>query len=175
VSSAPRIRLVPRATLFAKGRLAPARSRLCAVEAPNRRWRHLASGDVASSVGIISTPLRTEDELASCDDNPQRTSTQTRGEPSQHSPKQSRRNESVSGNIVARLDRICDWRRDCLLNELYYGHRLNLFSRTNLWLDAVIVIGSGASGVSRWVIWTTYPELKVIWAVIAAAATLRTA
>jgi hypothetical protein len=73
---------------------------------------------------------------------------------------------------VAKLDRIYDLRRDRLLNELYYGHRLSFFSRMNLWLDAVIVIGSGASGVSGWVIWTTYPELKVIWAAIAAASTL---
>jgi hypothetical protein len=94
---------------------------------------------------------------------------------SQPNPKASRRNEPVASNTVAKLDRIYDLRRDCLLNELYYGYRLSLFSRINIWLDVVIVIGSGASGVSGWVIWTTYPQLKAIWAVIAATAILLTA
>jgi len=77
--------------------------------------------------------------------------------------------------VVAKLDRIYDLRRNCLLNQLYYGHRLRLFSRINLWLDALIVIGSGASGVAGWVIWTMYQELRAVWAVIAATATLLTA
>jgi hypothetical protein len=33
-------------------------------------------------------------------------------------------------------------------------------------------MGSGASGVSGWIIWTSYPALKGLWAVIAAASTL---
>jgi hypothetical protein len=96
----------------------------------------------------------------------------TGGTSAMQQPRQSNRNEPPPGDAVAKLDRIYDLRRNCLLNELYYAHRLNFFTRMNLWLDAVIVIGSGASGVSGWVIWTTYPELKVIWAVVAATATL---
>ncbi|MBV8094828.1 MAG: hypothetical protein JO110_16700 [Acetobacteraceae bacterium] len=74
-------------------------------------------------------------------------------------------------DLVAKLDRIYDLRRNCLLNELYYGHRLHLFSSGAFWLEILIVTGSGASGVSGWIIWTVYPALKVAWGVIAAIAT----
>jgi hypothetical protein len=77
-----------------------------------------------------------------------------------------------AGDVVARLDHIYDLRRDCLLNQFYYGHRLNLFIRIGFWLEVIIVVGSGASGISGWIIWTTHPELKAIWAVVAATATL---
>src|SRR5437660_94323 len=73
---------------------------------------------------------------------------------------------------VAKLDRIYDLRRNCLLNELYYGHRLHLYTQIAFWLDILIVIGSGTSGVSGWIIWTMYPALKAVWALIAANATL---
>ena len=76
------------------------------------------------------------------------------------------------GNHLARLDRIYDLYRSCILNELYYGHRLNLFTRSGLWLDVIIIIGSGTSGVAGWIIWTKYPALAALWAVIAAASTL---
>jgi hypothetical protein len=90
-------------------------------------------------------------------------------------PQRSSTNQTAVISVVSKLDHIYDLRRDCLLNELYYAHRLSVFSRINLWLELVIVIGSGASGISGWVIWTTYPQLKMVWAVIAAAATLLTA
>jgi hypothetical protein len=73
---------------------------------------------------------------------------------------------------TTRFDRVYDLYRDCILNELYYGYRLQLFSRIGFWLEVVIVVGSGASGVSGWIIWTTYQELAVLWAIIAAASTL---
>jgi hypothetical protein len=76
------------------------------------------------------------------------------------------------GNPLARFDRIYDLYRSCILNELYYGRRLNLFTRSGLWLDIVIIIGSGTSGVAGWIIWTKYPALAALWAVIAAASTL---
>ena len=76
------------------------------------------------------------------------------------------------GNHLARLDRIYDLYRSCILNELSYGHRLNLFTRSGLWLDVIIIIGSGTSGVAGWIIWTKYPALAALWAVIAAASTL---
>jgi hypothetical protein len=72
---------------------------------------------------------------------------------------------------MAKLDRIYDLRRNCLLNELYYGRRLSLFSRLSLGLEVVVVVGSGASGVSGWILWTQ-PGLRAIWAVIAAVAVL---
>lgn len=75
-------------------------------------------------------------------------------------------------NPAARYDRIYDLYRNCILNELYYGHRLNLFSRTGFWLEVVVVIGSGTSGVSGWIIWTEYQSFAALWALIAAAATL---
>jgi hypothetical protein len=75
-------------------------------------------------------------------------------------------------DVVAKLDRIYDLRRNCLMNELYYGRRLSEFTRISLWLETWIVIGSGASGVSGWVIWTTYPEFRAGWAAVAAIATL---
>lgn len=73
---------------------------------------------------------------------------------------------------IAKYDSTYDLYRNCVLNELYYGRRLSLFSRAGFWLEIIIVIGSGASGVSGWVIWTRYPNLAVVWGVIAAAATL---
>ena len=75
-------------------------------------------------------------------------------------------------NPVARYDRVYDLYRNCVLNELYYGHRLNLYSRIGLWLEIVIVVGSGTSGVSGWFIWTKYPEFAFVWGIIAAASTL---
>ena len=76
------------------------------------------------------------------------------------------------GNPLARFDGIYDLYRDCTLNQLYYGHRLNWFTRAGLTLEIVIVIGSGASGVAGWIIWTKFPAAAAIWGAIAAAATL---
>jgi hypothetical protein len=73
---------------------------------------------------------------------------------------------------VARFDRIYVLYRNCVLNQDYYGHRLQLFSKVALWLEVIIVIGSGASGVSGWIIWTKYPASAVLWGIIAATATL---
>jgi hypothetical protein len=70
------------------------------------------------------------------------------------------------------FDRIYDLYRDCILNQEYYGHRLSLFGRIAFWLEVTIVLGSGASGVSGWIIWTKYPASAVLWGVIAAASTL---
>jgi hypothetical protein len=81
----------------------------------------------------------------------------------------SARGHTAPVDLVAKLDRIYDLRRNCLLNELYYGSRLGWFSRLSLGLEITVVIGSGASGVSGWILWTE-PGLKPIWAVIAAAA-----
>jgi hypothetical protein len=47
-----------------------------------------------------------------------------------------------------------------------------MFSRIALWLEITIVIGSGTSGVSGWIIWTKYPTLAVLWGVIAGTSTL---
>jgi hypothetical protein len=85
---------------------------------------------------------------------------------------QSARGSSAPIDLIAKLDRIYDLRRNCLLNELYYGRRLSLFSRLSLGLEVVVVVGAGTSGVSGWIIWTTYPGLKAVWALIAAVATL---
>jgi hypothetical protein len=76
------------------------------------------------------------------------------------------------GNPLARFDGIYDLYRNCILNELYYGHRLNWFTRAGLTLEIIIVIGSGASGVAGWIIWTKFPAAAAIWGAIAAAATL---
>ncbi len=76
------------------------------------------------------------------------------------------------GSVIARYDRIYDLYRNCILNELYYGRRLKLFSQLGLWLEVIIVIGSGTSGVSGWVIWTKYPQLGFVWGIIAAASVL---
>jgi hypothetical protein len=73
---------------------------------------------------------------------------------------------------TARFDNVYDLYRDCMLNELYYGHRLKLFGRIALWLEIIIVIGSGTSGVSGWIIWTKYPASAALWGIIAGAATL---
>jgi len=97
------------------------------------------------------------------------------GKPINHrrpSPEVEQKQALPPANLIARLDHIYDLRRNCLLNELYYGYKLRLFSTAAFWLEIVIVIGSGASGVSGWIIWTTYPGLKAVWAVIAAASTL---
>jgi hypothetical protein len=75
-------------------------------------------------------------------------------------------------NPLAQFDRIYDLYRDCVLNQEYYGDRLNLFSRIAFWLQMIIVIGSGTSGVSGWIIWTQYRDLAPLWAVIAGASTL---
>src|SRR4051812_36017727 len=77
-----------------------------------------------------------------------------------------------AGNSVARFDRVYDLYRDCLLNQEYYGYRLKLFSRIAFWLEIIIVLGSGASGVSGWVIWTKYPQFAFVWGIIAALSTL---
>jgi hypothetical protein len=82
------------------------------------------------------------------------------------------KSSTARADVVAQLDRIYDLRRNCLLNELYYGRRLHRFSGLSFWLEVWIVIGSGTSGVSGWVIWTTYPQLKAVWAAIAAIAVL---
>jgi hypothetical protein len=71
-----------------------------------------------------------------------------------------------------RLDHIYDLYRNCILNELYYGDRLNLFTRSGLWLEVIVVVGSGTSGVAGWIIWTKYPALAALWAVVTAASTL---
>jgi hypothetical protein len=76
------------------------------------------------------------------------------------------------GNRLARFDRVYDLYRDCLLNQEYYGHRLRLFSGIALGLEVTVVVGSGASGVSGWIIWTKYPAFAMIWGVIAATSTL---
>jgi hypothetical protein len=73
---------------------------------------------------------------------------------------------------LAELAQIYDFRRNCLLNELYYCHHLARVSRIGLALEISIIIGSGASGVSGWFIWTTIPEIKAIWGVIAGISTL---
>jgi hypothetical protein len=75
-------------------------------------------------------------------------------------------------NSLARLERVYDLYRDCILNQEYYGYRLNLFSRAAFWLEVSIVIGSGASGVSGWIIWTRYEAFAALWGVIAAGSTL---
>ena len=77
-----------------------------------------------------------------------------------------------AGPPLARFDRIYDLYRDCLLNQEYYGYRLSLFSKLAFWLEVTIVVGSGASGVSGWIIWTKYPTSAGLWGVIAAASTL---
>ena len=76
------------------------------------------------------------------------------------------------GSVAARYDRIYDLYRTCILNELYYGHRLKLFSRMGFWLEIIILIGSSASGVSGWIIWTKYSQLGFVWAFIAAVSVL---
>jgi hypothetical protein len=73
---------------------------------------------------------------------------------------------------IAELDIIYDFRRTCLLNELYYARRLVKFSRIGLALEIAIIVGSGASGVSGWFLWSTGPELRTIWGGIAALSTL---
>jgi hypothetical protein len=73
---------------------------------------------------------------------------------------------------LVRFDHIYDLYRNCILNELYYGDRLNLFTRSGLWLEVIVVVGSGTSGVAGWIIWTKYPALAALWAVVSAAATL---
>lgn len=78
----------------------------------------------------------------------------------------------ASNNPIGRLDQLYDLYRDCMLNQEYYGYRLNLFSKIAFWLEVTIVIGSGTSGVSGWIIWTKYPSSAVLWGVIAAASTL---
>ncbi len=78
----------------------------------------------------------------------------------------------ASGNPLAKYDQVYDLYRNCVLNELYYGTRLNLFSRTGFWLEIVIVVGSGTSGVAGWIIWTKYPAAAALWGVIAGTATL---
>jgi hypothetical protein len=75
-------------------------------------------------------------------------------------------------NIVATLDGVYDFRRTCLLNELYYGRRLNAYTRASFWLEIIIVIGSATSGVSGWVLWDLYPGSKTLWGGIAGTATL---
>lgn len=76
------------------------------------------------------------------------------------------------GSVTTRYDRIYDLYRNCILNELYYGRRLKLYSRIGFWLEIIIVLGSAASGVSGWVIWTKYPQLGFVWAFIAAVSVL---
>lgn len=80
--------------------------------------------------------------------------------------------ERQAPNPLSRFDRLYDLYRDCILNQEYYGHRLNLFSKIAFSLEVTIVMGSGASGVSGWIIWTKYPSFAVLWGVIAAASTL---
>ena len=81
--------------------------------------------------------------------------------------------KSAPVDVTAKLTLyLHDLRRNCLLNELYYGRRLSSFSRLSLGLEVAVVVGSGISGVSGWIIWTTHPELKTVWAIIAAVATL---
>jgi hypothetical protein len=75
-------------------------------------------------------------------------------------------------SVIARYDRIYDLYRNCILNELYYGRRLKLYSRLGFWLEIMIVIGSGTSGISGWFIWTKYPQLGFVWGVIAAVSVL---
>jgi len=76
------------------------------------------------------------------------------------------------GSSLARFDSIHDLYRNCILNELYYGHRLSLFTRTGFWLDIIVVLGSGTSGIAGWIIWTKYPALAALWAVVTGVATL---
>lgn len=76
------------------------------------------------------------------------------------------------GAAPARFDRVYDLYRNCLLNQAYYGHRLASFTRLAFWLEIVIVVGSGASGVSGWIIWTRYPTSGALWAAIAALSTV---
>ena len=84
--------------------------------------------------------------------------------------------EDMSGRTdqiqIAALDRVYDLRRNCQLNEAYYGCRLASFRRLAVLLEVTIVLGSGASGISGWVIWTTAPHLGSVWAAIAAVATV---
>jgi hypothetical protein len=80
--------------------------------------------------------------------------------------------QQEQGSSFARFDRVYDLYRDCILNQEYYGYRLSLFSRIAFWLEVTIVVGSGASGVAGWVIWTKYPASAALWGVIAAASTL---
>jgi hypothetical protein len=73
---------------------------------------------------------------------------------------------------IATYHRVYDLYRNCILNELYYGRKLSLYARLALWLDVVIVLGSGASGISGWIIWTQHRSFAMLWAAIAAAAVL---
>jgi hypothetical protein len=73
---------------------------------------------------------------------------------------------------LAELSHIYDFRRNCLLNELYYGRRLTKFSRIGLALEIAVIVGSGASGVSGWFLWKTGAELRAVWGAIAALSTL---
>jgi hypothetical protein len=73
---------------------------------------------------------------------------------------------------TARFDNVYDLYRNCMLNELYYGHRLRLVGKIAFWLEVIIVIGSGTSGISGWIIWTKYPASAALWGIIAGAATL---
>ena len=71
------------------------------------------------------------------------------------------------GNPFARIDRIYVLYRNCMLNELYYSYRLKLYSRVGFWLGIITFIGSSASGVAGWIIWTKYPAMAVLWGIIA--------
>jgi hypothetical protein len=80
--------------------------------------------------------------------------------------------QQEGANPLVKFDRIYNLYRTCVLNELYYGCRLDSSTRTGFWFEVIIVVGSGTSGVAGWIIWTKYPAMSVLWGVIAAASTL---
>lgn len=77
------------------------------------------------------------------------------------------------GQFVMRgtLEQIYGKYREAYLNKLYYGLRLQRYSRFNTIFEIVIAVGSTSSGVSGWALWSDEQGRK-IWAFIAGAATL---
>lgn len=70
-----------------------------------------------------------------------------------------------------RLRRIYDNYRTVWMSRDYYGCRLDLSQRYNLWYEVVLALGASGSAVSGWYVWQTQAG-GAAWAFIAGASAL---
>jgi hypothetical protein len=77
---------------------------------------------------------------------------------------------AISPKLGPSLQRVYAAYRTSLLNAKYYGYKLKLATRANLFAEVVIAL-TGAGGVSGWAIWNTSGGHPV-WVIIAGASAI---
>ena len=85
--------------------------------------------------------------------------------------REAKQNPPPPESVDASLQRMYDFYRTSLLNTKYFGYKLHQSNYVYVVSEILIVLGSAASGVSGWAIWT-FGVTKEAWLVVAGISTL---